>query len=235
MDLKNRRALVTGASSGIGAATVRALRDAGARVAAGARRTGRLDGDLNLALDVTDEASIRTAVAAAAKEFGGLDLVVNAAGIMPLGPVLGADVTTWRHALDTNLLGLMLVTHAALPHLAEAGGGDVVTISSVGGRETFAGAAAYNATKFGVCAFSDAFRKEISDRGIRVSVVEPGYTATELPASIGDPAIRDGVEGVMAGQRNLDSEDVAASILHVVSRPAHVVVNELQVRPLSQI
>ncbi|WP_250030747.1 SDR family oxidoreductase [Paractinoplanes maris] len=234
MELKNRRALVTGASSGIGAATVRALRDAGAQVAAAARRTGPLRGDLNLSLDVTDESSIRAAVDAAAGEFGGLDLIVNAAGIMPLGPVLGADTGSWRRALDTNLLGLMLVTHAALPHL-EGDRKDVVTISSIGGRETHPGAAVYNATKFGVYAFSDALRKELTTAGIRVSVVEPGYTDTELFASIGDAGRQATLEGVMAGQRNLDGADVAAAILHIVSRPPHVLINSLQIRPSIQI
>src|SRR5689334_25258040 len=161
MNMTLRRALVTGASSGIGAATVRALRDSGARVAAAARRTDRLDGDLNLTLDVTDEASIRTAVDTAVAGLGGLDLVVNAAGVMPLGPVLGADPATWRRALDTNLLGLMLVTHAALPHL-DGDTKDIVNISSIGGRETYPGAAAYHATKFGLYGFSDALRKEVA-------------------------------------------------------------------------
>jgi clavulanate-9-aldehyde reductase len=234
MDMKNRRALVTGASSGIRAATVRALRDAGVRVAAGARRTDRLDADLALPLDVTDEGSVRSAVAATVAEFGRLDLVVNAAGIMPLGPVLAADVAVWRQALNTNLLGLMLVTHAALPHLVEAGAGDIVNISSIGGRETFPGAAVYNATKFGVYGFSGALRKEVGANGVRVSVVEPGYTETELFGSIGDSGLQANLEGVMAGQRNLDSADVAASIVHLVSRPAHVIVNELQIRPVIQ-
>ena len=135
--MKNRRALVTGASSGIGAATVRALRDAGVQVAAGARRTDRLDADLALPLDVTDVGSVRSAVATVVAEFGRLDLAVNAAGIMPLGPVLEADVAVWRRALDTNLLGLMLVTHAALPHLVEAGAGDIVNISSIGAGRPF--------------------------------------------------------------------------------------------------
>ncbi|MBM2615591.1 SDR family NAD(P)-dependent oxidoreductase [Actinoplanes sp. LDG1-06] len=233
MDLKNRRALVTGASSGIGAATVQALREAGAQVAAAARRTDRLDGDLNLTLDVTDEASIRTAVDAAAADFGGLDLVVNAAGIMPLGPVAGADTTIWRRCLDTNLLGMMLVTHAALPHLT-GDARDIVNISSIGGRETYPGAAVYHATKFGLYGFSDALRKELAPSGVRVSVVEPGYTDTELFTSIGDPERQAALAGVMATQRNLAGADVAAAILHIVSRPPHVLVNNVQIRPSIQ-
>ncbi|WP_305784667.1 SDR family oxidoreductase [Symbioplanes lichenis] len=232
--LKDRHALVTGASSGIGAATVRALREAGARVAAGARRTDRLDADLALPLDVTDESSVRAAVAAAADGLGGLDLVVNAAGVMPVGPVLGADVADWRRTLDTNVLGLMLVTHAALPHLQAAGSADLVNISSIGGRETFPGAAVYHASKFAVNGFSESLRKEIQPTGVRVSIVEPGFTATELPAGITVAAVRESIEGVMAVQRNLDAADVAAAILHIVSQPPHVVVNQLQVRPLAQ-
>ncbi|GAA1657789.1 SDR family NAD(P)-dependent oxidoreductase [Actinoplanes couchii] len=237
--MKNRRVLVTGASSGIGAATARTLHQAGARVAAGARRTDRLTGDLRLSLDVTDEVSVRAAVDAVVTEFGGLDLVVNAAGIMPLGPVLGADVTDWRRCLDTNVLGLMLVTHAALPHLARAAGqggtADIVNIASVGGRETFPGSSAYNASKWAVVGFSEALRKEISPAGVRVSLVEPGFTDTELPASITDDTIRASIEDLVAGQKNLDSDEVAAAIAYITGQPAHVLINQLQVRPVSQL
>ncbi|MBU2666084.1 SDR family oxidoreductase [Actinoplanes bogorensis] len=173
-------------------------------------------------------------MAAATDEFGGLDLIVNAAGIMPLAPVLDADVATWRRAVDTNLLGLMLVTHAALPHLIEAAPADIVNISSIGGRETFPGAAAYHATKFGVLGFSESLRKELTTTGVRVSVVEPGYTETELFTSIGDRERQQALEDVMATQQNLTGADVAAAILHIVSRPPHVVVNAVQVRPTVQ-
>ncbi len=237
--LDGRRVLVTGASSGIGAATAQTLRKAGARVAVAARRTDRLDGDLRLTLDVTDEAAVRAAVGTTVAELGGLDLVVNAAGLMPLGPVLGADTAQWRRVLDTNVLGLMLVTHAALPHLLEAAGrggpADLVNISSIGGRETFPGSAAYHASKFAVHGFSDSLRKEVGASGVRVSLIEPGFVDTELPDSIGDPAIEANVRQMITGlNRILDPADVAAAIAHLVAQPAHVLINEFQIRPTAQ-
>ena len=203
--LDGRVALVTGASSGIGWATAVALAEQGAAVAAGARRVERLEelrtqvegaGGrlLPLELDVTDADACRAAVDRTVAELGGLDVVVNNAGVMLLGPVVGADTSDWRRMVETNLLGLMHVTDAALPHLLEAGRGDVVQMSSVAGRTVSAGSGVYNATKWAVNAFSEALRQEVTQRGVRVTLVEPGAVATELTDHITSEEARRGAQ-----------------------------------------
>lgn len=243
--LEGRVALVTGASSGIGEATAVALAAEGARVALGARRSDRLaevvkridaDGGTALALDldVTDEAQANEAVARTRTELGGLDIVVNNAGLMLLGAIVGADTEDWRRMIATNVLGLMYVTHAALPPLLAQGSGDIVNISSVAGRTARAGAGAYNASKWAVNAFSESLRQEVTARGVRVTVVEPGAVATELTNHITDPQARAGIERFVSQLRPLTADDVARAIVYAVSQPPHVSLNELLMRPTDQ-
>jgi clavulanate-9-aldehyde reducatase len=241
--LDGRVAVVTGASSGIGEATVRALSEAGAAVALGARRTdrlesiaGKVDGPtLVYEVDVTDEEQARTFVQRAHDELGGLDILVNNAGVMLLGPVAGADTDEWRRMIAVNLLGLLYCTHAALPLLEATGGGDVVNISSVAGRRADAGAAVYNMTKFGVHAFSEALRQEALHAGIRVTTVAPGFVDTELQAHTTDPLVRRATERAREQIGDvLRAEDVAEAILNAVTRPPHVCLNEVVVRPTKQ-
>jgi clavulanate-9-aldehyde reducatase len=241
--LEGRVAVVTGASSGIGEATVRALSGAGASVALGARRAERLqqiadslDGRaLVHEVDVTDEAQARALVQRAHDELGGLDILVNNAGVMLLGPVAGADTEEWRRMIAVNLLGLLYCTHAALPLLEGSGGGDVVNVSSVAGRRADAGAAVYNMTKFGVHAFSEALRQEALHAGIRVTTVAPGLVDTELQGHNTDPLVRRSLEKAreQIGEV-LRAEDIAQAILHAVTRPPHVCINEILVRPTKQ-
>jgi len=241
--LAGRVAAVTGASSGIGAATATALSRAGAAVALAARRRDRLE-ELAQALegpssihevDVSDEQQARAFVEAAHAEHGGLHVLVNNAGVMLLGAVHGADTADWRRMLDVNLWGLLVCTHAALPLIAGTGGGDVVNVSSVAGRRADAGAAVYNMTKFGVHAFSEALRQEALHAGVRVTVVAPGFVETELQGHNADPV----VVRAMARSREqigevLKPEDVAEAIVHAVTRPPHVCINEVVVRPTGQ-
>ncbi len=239
--LQGRVALVTGASSGIGEAAARALAAAGAKVAAVARRRERLDalaggGAGGIACepaDLSTEEGARAAVAFAVRTFGRLDVLVNNAGVMLLGPIEGADVGDWRRMLQLNVLGLMLATHAALPHLV-ASRGDVVNVSSVAGRVARRGAGAYNASKWGVGAFSESLRQEMSPKGVRVTVVEPGLVATELADHITHEETRRATKEWMASLRPLRPEDVAAAILFAVSQPPHVSVNEILLRPTDQ-
>jgi NADP-dependent 3-hydroxy acid dehydrogenase YdfG len=241
--LEGRVAVVTGASSGIGEATVRAFSAAGAAVALGARRTDRLehiaselDGvTLVRELDVSDEEQARAFVQAAHDELGGLDVLVNNAGVMLLGPVADADTDEWRRMIDVNLLGLLYSTHAALPLMAGSGGGDIVNVSSVAGRRADAGAAVYNMTKFGVHAISEALRQEALHSKIRVTTVAPGFVETELQGHNRNPVVRQ----VMERSREqigevLRAEDIADTIMNAVTRPPHVCVNEIVVRPTSQ-
>lgn len=236
-------AVVTGASSGIGEATVRALSGAGASVALGARRTERLQTVADSLegrsfvheVDVSDEEQARGFMKAAHDELGGVHILVNNAGVMLLGPVADADTAEWRRMIGVNLLGLLYCTHAALPLIGASGGGDVVNVSSVAGRRADAGAAVYNMTKFGVHAFSEALRQEALHVGIRVTTVAPGFVETELQGHNTNPLVRQSMERAreQIGEV-LRAEDVAEAILHAVTRPAHVCVNEVVVRPTGQ-
>jgi clavulanate-9-aldehyde reducatase len=241
--LAGRVALVTGASSGIGAATATALSRAGATVALGARRRERLEqvaagleGPSSLhEVDVTDEAQAREFVESVHAEHGGLHLLVNNAGVMLLGAVHGADTAQWRQMLEVNLWGLLICTHTALPLIAASGGGDIVNVSSVAGRRADAGAAVYNMTKFGVHAFSEALRQEALHAGVRVTIVAPGLVDTELQGHNTDPVVVRALEAALERVGNpLQAEDVADAIVYAATRPKHVCLNEVLVRPTAQ-
>jgi NADP-dependent 3-hydroxy acid dehydrogenase YdfG len=243
--LDGQVALVTGASSGIGEATAVALAEAGASVAIGARRTDRLDAlagrlrdggarVLQLELDVTDEQACADAVRRTREELGGLDVLVNNAGVMLLGTIVGADPEDWRRMLHTNVLGLMYMTHAAIEGMVAQGAGDVVNISSVAGRTARKGAGVYNASKWAVNAFSESLRQEVTGRGVRISLVEPGAVATELRTHITQDDARQDADRFARTIRQLQSEDIARAILYVVTQPAHVAINEVLVRPTDQ-
>jgi NADP-dependent 3-hydroxy acid dehydrogenase YdfG len=244
--LDGKVAAITGASSGIGEATAKALAEAGAAVALGARRVDRLEAlassidesgghALAIELDVAEEASANAFVAEAKSQLGGLDILVNNAGVMLLGPVEGADTSQWRTMVNVNLLGLLYCTHAALPLMREAGRGHIVNISSVAGRSANAGSAVYNLTKFGVGAFSEALRQEVSPAGIRTTVIEPGFVDTELQGHNEHPAVREAIEQMRQSLPEvLKAEDIAGGILYAVTQPQRVDVNEVLIRPTGQ-
>jgi NADP-dependent 3-hydroxy acid dehydrogenase YdfG len=244
--LEGKVAAITGASSGIGEATAVALAGAGAAVAIGARREDRLTAlesrisdsggrALALPVDVADEESARSFVSEANSQLGGLDILVNNAGVMLLGPVEGADTSQWRTMVNVNLLGLLYCTHAALPLMREAGGGHIVNLSSVAGRSANAGSAVYNLTKFGVGAFSEGLRQEVSPAGIRTTIIEPGFVDTELQGHNEQPAVREGIEKMRQSLPEvLQAEDIASAILYAVTVPQRVDVNEVLIRPTGQ-
>jgi NADP-dependent 3-hydroxy acid dehydrogenase YdfG len=239
--LEGKIVLVTGASSGIGQATALALSKAGARVAVGARRADRLEalaqeapGEiLTLKLDVADRQSVQDAVDATVEHFGALDALVNNAGIMLSGPILGADTTEWTRMVETNLLGSMYAVHAALPHLLRSKGA-VVQISSTSGRTSSAMSGVYSATKFGINAFAEALRQEVTEQGVRVVLVEPGFVATELAGHITVPEIQAMAKTMAESIRTLQPEDIANAVLYALSQPGHVAVNEILIRPTDQ-
>jgi NADP-dependent 3-hydroxy acid dehydrogenase YdfG len=246
--LDGTAALVTGASSGIGEATAVALAGQGARVALAARRADRLEalagriGDSALVIeaDVAREEEARAAVERTVDELGRLDIVVNNAGVMLLGPAVDAPLEEWRRMVDVNLSGLLAVTHAALPHLlraAEDGGGrrvaDLVNISSVAGRVARSGSGVYNATKHAVGAFSEALRQEITNRHVRVSLVEPGAVATELVGH-NRPEVQETILERFGDIERLSAEEIADAILYIVTRPRQVAINEILIRPTEQ-
>jgi NADP-dependent 3-hydroxy acid dehydrogenase YdfG len=241
-------ALVTGASSGIGEATALALAAEGATVAIAARRRDRLEAlaatidaqtrALVLETDITDQAQAIAMVERTVRDLGSLDVLVNNAGVMLLGPILDAPTEEWRRMVELNLLGLLYCTHAALPHLLAAAAGDrgvadVVNVSSVAGRVARLGSGVYNATKWGVGAFSESLRQEVTKRHVRVSLVEPGAVATEL-AGHNRPEVRETIAANFAGVTRLEAPDIAAAVVYVVTQPRHVAVNEVLVRPTEQ-
>jgi NADP-dependent 3-hydroxy acid dehydrogenase YdfG len=243
-------ALVTGASSGIGEATARRLAAEGAAVAVAARRFDRLErlareiedaGGRALAIesDVTDRAQAEALVERTVAELGRLDTVVNNAGVMLLGPAEGASIEEWDRMVDINLKGLLYVAKAALPHLVRYADEaprmvtDMVNISSVAGRRTRPGSAVYNLTKHGVGAFSDALRQEVTERHVRVSLVEPGAVTTEL-ASHNRPEVQEAMKARFGEIERLEADDIADAIAYVVTRPRHMAVNEILVRPTEQ-
>ncbi|PZS33698.1 MAG: oxidoreductase [Pseudonocardiales bacterium] len=248
--LEGTVALVTGASSGIGAATATMLAGQGAAVALVARRRDRLD-ELAAAIDsagaralvieadATDEEQVRAAVAQTVAEFGRLDTVIANAGVMLLGPIVDAPVEEWTRMVQLNVLGLMHTTHAAMPHLLSAAEqdprqvADLVLLSSVAGRVPRNGSGAYNATKHAVGAFGEALRQEVTQRHVRVSLVEPGAVATEL-ASHNRPEIREGMRERFANMERLEADDIADAITYIVTRPRRMAVNEILIRPTEQ-
>jgi len=249
-ELNGTVALVTGASSGIGEATARELARRGAAVVIAARRRERLEalaqeieqaGGRALAIetDVTDQEQVKRLIAETVDALGRLDTVINNAGVMLIGPTVDAPVEEWDRMIALNLQGLLYVAHAALPHLLAAAAdeprrvADLVNISSVAGRVARQGAAVYNLTKHGVGAFSEALRQEVTGRHVRVSLVEPGAVDTELPDHIRDD-IRDKMMGPMTSIERLESEDIADAITYIVTRPRHIAVNELLIRPTEQ-
>jgi clavulanate-9-aldehyde reducatase len=244
--LDGRKALITGASSGIGESIALAMARDGAAVGLGARRkdrldelVGRIEGEGGTAFafeaDVSNEEQARSLVDGAHAELGGLDCLVNNAGVMLLGPIQGAETDEWRRMIEVNLLGLLYCTHAALPLIRDGGGGDIVNLSSVAGRTARLGLAAYNMTKWGVVGFSEALRQEGQHIGVRVSCIEPGFVDTELQGHNRNPMVVEGIDRARERiGKVLEADDVARAVVYVVSQPEHVAINELMVRPTGE-
>ncbi|MDQ6776656.1 MAG: SDR family NAD(P)-dependent oxidoreductase [Actinomycetota bacterium] len=243
-------ALVTGASSGIGEATALHLTGLGAAVALVARRGDRLEAlagqvrdqggtALVVEADITEQAQAADAVARCVSGLGRLDVLVNNAGMMLLGPIVEAPLDEWERMVRVNVLGLLYCAHAALPHLLEAAEddprhvADVVNISSVAGRVARNGSGVYNLTKHGVGAFSESLRQEVTERHVRVSLVEPGAVATEL-AGHNRPEILEQIGRRFGDVERLHADDIADAIGYIVTRPRRVAINEVLVRPTEQ-
>ncbi|MFJ6567619.1 SDR family NAD(P)-dependent oxidoreductase [Streptomyces sp. NPDC091292] len=242
-DLTGTVALVTGASSGIGAAVARGLAARGSAVALVARRGDRLDAlaeelraaggrALPLAADVTDAGQARTAVERAVDTWGRLDILVNNAGVAHPGPIPDAPLTEWEQMVQVNLLGTLYCAHAALPHLLAAADdglrrvADLVGVSSLSGSAPRKGSGVYSATKQALNTYSEVLRQEVAGRRVRVAVLEPAAVATDLlpPRTRQDLAARRDYE-------RLSPEDVADALTYVVTRPAHAAVSHLLIRP----
>lgn len=231
--LDGRRLLVTGASSGIGEATARVAAREGARVALLARSADRLAelagelGAVAVPADVTDEAAIRAAVDDAAAGLEGLDAIVNSAGLVRPSSYADGDPQHWRRMLEVNVLGLLLATQAAIPHLRAAGGGSIVNVSSMSGRRVASSAlSVYSGTKFAVHAISEGMRKELHSDGIRVTIVAPGFVDTPIFDEVEDAQTRERYQQAVA-ERGLSPEQVGEQIVHAIAAPPEVTVYEL--------
>jgi len=243
--LAGRKALVTGASSGFGEATALTLARAGAEVAITARRADRLEALAStiageggkahvIVADFLRQQDVVRAVAEAEAAMGGLDILINNAGVMYLEPVADADLGRWRDMIELNLTALITASQAAARSMAKRGAGDIVNISSTAGRTANPNGAGYSATKWAVVGFTESLRKELVPAKVRVTVIEPGLAQTELRDHVAHAATKQAVENWANSVRQLQSEDIANAILYAVSQPPHVCINEILMRPTDQ-
>jgi 3-hydroxy acid dehydrogenase/malonic semialdehyde reductase len=230
--LEGKTAIVTGASSGIGAATARALSDAGARVAGGARRVEELETAIALELDVTDPASCERFVDDAMRELGGLDILVNNAGLgLGRDPFDASTEEDEETVLETNVHGLLRMTRLCLPHIRD--GGHIVNMGSIAGRQAYENAAVYVTSKFAVRGFAYALREDLLGRPIHVSTVDPGLVESNF-SRVRFRGDEEKATAVYADVEPLRPEDIAECIVFVVTRPSRVNIDELVVKALSQ-
>jgi NADP-dependent 3-hydroxy acid dehydrogenase YdfG len=240
--LTGRVALVTGASSGIGEGAALALAAAGVKVALSARRGDRLTalvskiaaaGGEAIALigDVTDEAAARDAVEQTVKRLGRIDILINSAGGMQPGSVENADVEQWRKLMELNFFGTLHTCKAAIKFMRAQGSGDIINISSTAGRRAIGMLNPYCSSKFALTAMTEGMRQEIGAHGIRVCIIEPGATKTDISEGVVDPQFRDQLRDHVSKDGAMTVEDIAESILFVVSLPARVNVSQILIRP----
>ncbi|CAN5418475.1 SDR family NAD(P)-dependent oxidoreductase [soil metagenome] len=240
--LSGRVALVTGASSGIGEAAAFALAEAGATVALSARRVDRLHdlvariesaGGIALALpgDVSVEGDARRAVEETATQFGHIDILVNSAGVIQSGGVESLSTDEWRRVIDINLMGTLYTCKAAIGAMKAQGSGDIINISSTAGRRAAGLFGSYSTSKFGLTGFTEGLRQEVGGAGIRVSIVEPGATATEVASGISDPAMRAAMSQHVAKDGAMLPCDIASAIVFIASLPPRVNVSQMLIRP----
>jgi NADP-dependent 3-hydroxy acid dehydrogenase YdfG len=244
--IKDKVVIITGATSGIGEATAKLLAEEGAIVALAGRRKDRLDtlqaeiersgGKAHgIETDVTKYDSVKAMADAVAEKYGQIDILFNNAGVMLLGPIIGADLSDWQRMIDTNLYGLIWATHSVLPYMIKAGSGHIVQTSSVAGRTANTGSAVYNLTKWGVNGFTEGLRQELVEHKIRTTLIEPGLVATELRNHITHEASKKTVNDWADSVRQLQSEDIAEAVRYAVTQGDHVDVNEILIRPTDQV
>ena len=231
--LDGKVAIVTGASSGIGAVTAKALQEAGMKVAVGARRADRLAGDFTHALDVTDPDSCRTFVDATLEALGGLDVLVNnAGGAIGRYPFWESSEEDEEWMIEANVHGLMRMTRLCLPHIRD--GGHIVNIDSIAGRQAYENAAVYCSVKAATAMFSQALREDLLGRPIRVTAVGPGLTGGTEFSLVRFKGDEDKADAVYKGVQPLTPEDIADCILFALTRPLHVNVDEIVLKALAQ-
>ena len=239
--LSGKVALVTGASSGIGAAAALALAEAGASVAVAARRESRLAALVDditkaggkaiaITADVADENSAAEMIAQTVATFGRLDILINSAGVNEAGGLEALSLDKWRRVMDINLMGTVHACKAAVPYLKD-GGGDIINISSTSGRRAAAAFASYSTSKFALTGFTEALRQELGQSGVRVSIIEPGATETEIAQSISDSAWRDAIQQHVTKEGAMQADDIAQAIVFIVSLHPRANVSQILIRP----
>ncbi|CAM5322292.1 SDR family oxidoreductase [Streptomyces aurantiogriseus] len=246
-DIRNKVALITGASSGIGAATALALAEAGAKVGIAARRADRLQAlksqieekggqALVLEMDVADAASVNAGVRKLIDTYGSLDILFNNAGLMPISNIDELKTDEWDRMVDVNIKGVLNATAAVLPQMIEQHSGHILNVGSIAGRKVFGpGFTVYSATKFAVTAFSEGLRMEVGKKhNIRVTSIQPGMVATELAETTSDPAVRQMLHDSQAGIRVVAPSEVADVVLFAAEAPDHVNLAELFILPTAQ-
>jgi NADP-dependent 3-hydroxy acid dehydrogenase YdfG len=246
METQSKIALITGASSGIGAGTAKVLAANGFKVGIAARRIDKLNELKNeitlsggeafaIQMDVTDPESVKSGVEELVAAFGTIDILVNNAGLMPLSDIESLKVDEWNQMIDVNIKGVLNSTAAVLPYLKRQNSGHIINMSSIAGRKVFKGLSIYCATKFAIAAFSDGLRMELAPKfKIRVTNIQPGAVATELYDHISDTKYRNDMEELAKQMTFLTGEDIGNSILYAVSQPSHVNVSEVFVLPTEQ-
>jgi NADP-dependent 3-hydroxy acid dehydrogenase YdfG len=232
VDLTGKTAIVTGASSGFGRSTARMLADAGVRVAGGARRVERLETEVALELDVTDPASCERFVAAAVEQLGGVDILINNAGLaLGRAPFDESSEEDERTVFETNVNGLVRMTRLCLPHIRD--GGHIVNLGSIAGRQAYENAATYVASKFAVRGFTYALREDLLGRPIRLTTVDPGLAETEF-SIVRFKGDKEKADAVYEGVDPLTPDDIAECIMFALTRPFHVNVDEIVVKAQAQ-
>lgn len=238
-DLSGRVALVTGASSGIGEAAARSLAAAGASVVVAARRADKLAklvaeiGDNAVACDgdVSVEAEAFAMVEQTVARFGRIDILVNSAGIIDAGGLEALSLERWRKVIDINLFGTIYTCKAAQRQMQEQGSGDIINISSTAGRRAAGLMGAYSTSKFGITGFTEGLRQEMGEHGVRVSIIEPGATETEVAGGIADPAMRQAMEHHVSREGAMQPADIADAIMFLLCLPRRANVSQMLIRP----
>lgn len=238
-NLSGHVALITGASSGIGEAAARALAAAGASVVVSARRKAKLDalvgelGEKAFAIegDVSNEAEATAMVEQAVERFGRIDTLINSAGIIDSGGLESLAMENWRRVIEINLFGTMYACKAALPHMKAQQSGDIINISSTAGRRAAGLMGAYSTSKFGLTGFTEGLRQEMGEYGVRVSIIEPGATETEVAGGITDPQMRAAMEAHVSAEGAMQPSDIADAIMLILGLPRRANVSQILIRP----
>jgi NADP-dependent 3-hydroxy acid dehydrogenase YdfG len=244
--VKDKIALVTGASSGIGAATAELLAREGVIVAAVARRADRLEALVKgieaaggrgaaFAADVGDQSAAQAVAQQVLARYGRIDILINSAGIIRPGEAASSDPAHWREMFDINVLAAMYLSRAVLPGMRERRDGHIIVVSSTAGRLVGAGNVGYTASKHAVNAFADGMRQEVAPLGIRVTIIEPGATITEVALSIPDPEARAKLNLHVSKEGSMRSEDVGGAIIYALKQPPNVNVREIWIAPTAAV